>query len=383
MIPRSVGASCGGGIVPAHARTERGTMRQMGISRTPRRRRPLLIPWLAAIVGSLLLAGPVVAHGATPAEPPTLSSLLLGWTFEPLPTLGILAALAWWIWAVRRVNATHPSNPVPRRRTVAFVGGMVAIGFALLSGIEQYDTTLFSIHMVQHVLLTLVAAPLIALGAPVTLLLRVSSPATRRRWILPVLHSRAMRFLAFPVVAWVLFAVVMWVSHFSPLFNAALEDPLLHDLEHAIYLASALLFWWPAVALDPAPWRMSHPARALYVFLQMTQNTFLSVVILNTQTVLYFHYATIQRAWGPTPLEDQQIAAAFMWVVGDMIFLAAIFAILLGWSRAEARSAAVTDRRAARELAQIRVREQRLAERLGREVPTPASDPQPGSGASR
>ncbi len=382
MIPRSVGASCGAGLAGARPQGDRGTMPPMRITRTSRR----LVPWLAAVAavaGSLLLASPVAAHGPTPAEPPTVVSLLFGWTFEPLPTLAIAAALASWTWAVRRVNAIHPSNPVPRRRTVAFVGGMVAIAFALLSGIDQYDTTLFSIHMVQHVLLTLVAAPLIALGAPVTLLLRVSSPPSRRRWILPVLHSRVMRFLAFPVVAWVLFAAVMWVSHFSPLFNAALEDPLIHELEHAVYLASALLFWWPAVALDPTPWRMSHPARALYVFLQMTQNTFLSVVILNAQTVLYPHYATLQRAWGPTPLEDQQIAAAFMWVVGDMIFLAANFAILVGWSRAEARTAEATDRRAARELAEIRVREQRLAERLGRDAPNPAPDAQPGSGASR
>ena len=336
--------------------------------------------------GSLaLLAPPVLAHGAAPAEPPTLQNILFGWTFEPLPTLGILAALASWTWAVRRVNALHPSNPVPRRRSVAFAGGMLAIAFALLSGIDQSDTTLFSIHMVQHVLVTLVAAPLIALSAPVTLILRVSGPSTRRRWILPVLHSRVLRFLAFPVVAWVLFAAAMWVSHFSPLFDAALENPLLHDLEHAIYLATALLFWWPAVALDPAPWRMSHPARALYVFLQMTQNTFLSVVILNAQTVLYPHYATVQRTWGPTPLEDQQIAAAFMWVVGDMLFLAASFAILVGWSRAETRATERIDRRAAEELAAIRVREARLAERRGRDAGgvEGAPDAQPGSGVSR
>ena len=339
----------------------------------------------ATAAATLIVAPPVAAHGDAPAEPPSIETLLFGWTFEPLPTLGILAALAWWTWAVRRVNALHPANPVPGRRSVAFVGGMLAIAFALLSGIDQYDTTVLSIHMLQHVLLTLVAAPLIALSAPVTLMLRVASPETRRRWILPVLHSRVVRFLAFPVVAWVLFAAAMWGSHFSPLFDAALEDPLTHDLEHAIYLATALLFWWPAVALDPAPWRMSHPARALYVFLQMTQNTFLSVVILNAQTVLYPHYATVQRSWGPTPLEDQQIAAAFMWVVGDMLFLAASFAILVGWSRAETRLAERGDRRAAEELAAIRVREARLAERRGRDTsgPESAADAQPGSGVSR
>lgn len=346
------------------------------------RSRRSILPFLAVASG-LVLAAPVLAHGPARAEPPSVTSVLLGWTFEPLPTLGILAALLWWSWAVRRVNAAHPTKPVPRIRTAAFLGGMAAIAIALLSGIDRYDTTLFSVHMIQHLLLTLVAAPLIALSGPVTLLLRVSAPETRRRVILPVLHARITRFLAFPVVAWILFAGVMWASHFSTFFDAALEDPLIHDLEHALYLGSALLFWWPAAAVDPTPWRMTHPVRLLYVFLQMTQNTFLSVVILNARTVLYPHYATVQRAWGPSPLEDQGMAAALMWVAGDLLFLAAIFAILAGWSRSEDRASARDDRRAAAELAAIRVREQRLAERLSRDPADSAPDAQPGSGASR
>jgi putative membrane protein len=327
----------------------------------------------------LATAASVAAHGPVPAEPPTVASLLFGWTFEPLPTLGIAAAAIWWRWAVRRVNAVHPGNPVPVRRSVAFAGGLAAIAFALLSGIDRYDTTLFSVHMVQHVLLTLVAAPLIAMAAPITLILRLSSPDTRRRWILPALHSRVTRILAFPVVAWLIFAGVMWVSHFSPLFDAALEDPLIHDLEHALFLGAALLFWWPAVALDPAPWRMPHPARALYVFLQMPQNTFLAVVLLNLGAVLYPHYATLVRTWGPSPLDDQRAAAGIMWLTGDAIFLTAILAIIVGWMRAEARDTGRSDRRAAVELTEIRVRERLLAERLARE----REDGQSGSGASR
>lgn len=191
--------------------------------------------WLATMligaVGVWLTAAPLVAaHGSTSTEAPTLATLVLGWTFEPVPTLGIAIALGCWWWAVRHVNAAHPDNRVPRRRSVAFGLGMTAIALALLSGIDTYDTTLFSVHMVQHVLLTMVAAPLIALAAPITLLLRVATPGTRQRWILPVLHSRATRILAFPVVAWITFAAVMWASHFSPLFDAALEDPLMHDL---------------------------------------------------------------------------------------------------------------------------------------------------------
>ncbi len=336
------------------------------------------------LAGSAVTAAvsPVAAHGPVPVDPPTAGSLLLGWTFEPLPTLGIAIALGGWWWAVRRVNAAHPANPVPRRRSVAFALGMAALAVALLSGIAAYDTALFSAHMVQHVLLMLVAAPLIALAAPVTLLLRVASRETRRRWILPALQARVTKVLAFPVVAWLVFAGVMWASHFSPLFDAALEDPLVHDLEHAVFLGSALLFWWPAVALDPGPWRMAHPVRALYVFLQMPQNTFLAVVIINVSVVLYPHYETVARAWGPTPLEDQRLAAGIMWIAGDAVFIAALIAIVYGWMRAESRDTARTDRRADQELVEIRVRETRLAERLAHERGE-APDPQAGKGASR
>jgi putative copper resistance protein D len=321
----------------------------------------------AALACLAVAARGAAAHGPVPADPPTPATLLFGWTFEPLPTLGIAVAVAWWLWAIRRVDAAHPANPVPRRRTAAFLAGMLALAFALLSGIGAYDTALFSIHMVQHILLMLVAAPLIALAAPITLILRLSSSATRRRWVLPVLHARVMRFLGHPVVAWVTFAALLWATHFSPLFNASLEDPLLHDIEHALFLGGALLFWWPAVALDPTPWRMSHPARIGYLFLQMTQNTFLAVVILNASAVLYPHYATLVRPWGMAALEDQRLAAGIMWIAGDAVFLTAILAVVAGWMRAEARDTARADRRAEGELAQIRVRERRLAERLADE----------------
>jgi putative membrane protein len=332
-----------------------------------------------ATVAWALAAGRVAAHGPVPDQPPSLGSLLLAWTFEPLPTFAIVAAVVWWRWAIGRVAAAHPGKPVPRRRNVAFVGGMAAIAVALLSGIGRYDTALFSVHMVQHILLALVAAPLIAVSAPITVLLRVSSPTTRRRWILPVLHARVTRIMSFPVVTWLVFAAVMWGTHFTPLFDAALENPLIHDLEHALFLGSALLFWWPAVGLDPAPWRMTHPVRALYTFLQMTQNTFLAVVLLNAQTVLYPHYATLARTWGPSPLADQQLAAGIMWMAGDLIFLSAIMLQLVGWSRAEGRDAPRADRQAAVELADIRVREGRLAARRVRE----REDAQSGSGVSR
>ena len=333
---------------------------------------------LAALAGgpaatAALLAFPAsaLAHGPVPADPPTLGGLIFGWSFEPAILLPLALVAIGWVAAVRRVDAAHPGNPVPRSRSVAFLAGLAAIAVALQSGIERYDTALFSVHMVQHILLTLVAAPLIALGAPVTLLLRLATPDARRRWLLPVLHSRVLRVLTHPVVAWLLFAGVMWGSHFSPLFDLALENRLVHDLEHALFLGAALLFWWPAVGLDPAPWRFSHPTRLLYVFLQMPQNTLLAVVILNAPAVLYAHYATLDRPWGPSALFDQQAAGGIMWLAGDLLFIAAVAAILVGWMRHEERDTARAERQADVERAAIRTRETRLAERLADERERP------------
>jgi putative copper resistance protein D len=321
----------------------------------------------AATLALLAWAAPALAHGTVDVGPPTVAALLFGWTFEPILAIPLLVAASAWIAAVRAVNEAHPGNPVPPVRSAAFLGGLVAIAVALMSGIERYDTVLFSAHMVQHILLTLVAPPLIALGAPITLLLRVARPETRRRWILPVLHSRVLRALSFPVVAWVLFAGVMWATHFSPVFDQALEDPLVHDLEHAAYLGAGFLFWWPAIGLDPTPWRMSHPVRALYVFLQMPQNTFLAVAILSATAPLYPHYATLTRSWGPTPLADQQAAAGIMWFVGDLLFLAAILGLVAFWMRHEERTTAIADRRADAQRAEMGAREARLEERLAEE----------------
>ena len=108
-------------------------------------------------------------------------------------------------------------------------------------------------------------------------------------------------------------------------------------------------FWWPAVALDPAPWRIGHPARIVYVFTQMTQNTFLAVVILNATAVLYAHYATLVRPWGLAPLDDQRLAAGLMWIAGDAVFLTAILAVIAGWMRAEQKNEVREDRRAVEE----------------------------------
>ncbi len=307
---------------------------------------------LAAIpVAALLAVRSTQAHGSGVPLPPDLAIFLTGWSFYPQVVIPLLAAAATCLWAVRRVNTAHPANRVPADRPAFFLVGLACVAVALLSGIERYDTELFSDHMVQHLLLVFGAAPAIVLSAPITLLLRVATPAVRSRWILPFLRSRVVMVLAHPLVAWLLFTFVMWGSHVSPLFDAALENPLLHDLEHALYLGTALLFWWPVVGRDPSPWRLPYPARVFYLALQMPLNSLLGVAILFSEQVFYPHYATTGRTWPPSPLEDQQLAGAIMWGVGDAGFLVAILLVIAAWMRHDEadtrRREALDDARAA------------------------------------
>ncbi|MEO8469107.1 MAG: cytochrome c oxidase assembly protein [Chloroflexota bacterium] len=312
---------------------------------------------LAAALGWAAVPVAVAAHGLSPIDPPDASNLILGWAVEPVVALGLVAAAVGWLLLLRSVDRRHPEHPVSQRQRWLFLAGLAVIAVALQSGIAQYDTTLFSLHMVQHLLLTLVAPPLLALAAPITQLLRAASPATRQRYLLPILHSRIVGVIGHPVVAWLIFAGVMWGTHFSVLFDQSLEDPLVHDLEHGLFLAAGLLFWWPLVAVDPAPRRMSYPARIAYVFLQLPQGSFLAMAILFAEYPLYAHYATLGAPYGIDALADQRLAAGIMWFFGDVIFLLATLAVLAAWMRSESKSSAADDRRVDVERAALRERE--------------------------
>ena len=297
------------------------------------------------LLGLLALPTTALAHGAGPAAP-SFPEVLLRWTADPIPLVAILAVAFAYAWAVRRVSLSHPTNQHPAYRLWFFLGGLAALAIALLSPIEAYEGSLFSVHMVQHMLLELVAAPLLLAGAPITLALRLARPSVRR-WLLAVLQSRVVHLLSFPVVAWVLFAAVNWGWHFSALYDQALENQALHYLQHATFLGAALLFWWPVIGADPSPWRLAHPVRLLYLFLALPQNSFLGVALMSAPTVLYPHYVTNLRDWGLSPLDDQALGGVIMWVVGDLCFLAAMMIVVVLWMRHEDRRTERLDRRLA------------------------------------
>jgi putative copper resistance protein D len=214
----------------------------------------------------------------------------------------------------------------------AWYGGLAATLIAIASPVDTYSGVSFSTHMMQHVLLMFVAAPLFALGAPVTLALRASRPSTRKRFLLPVLHSRAVAVLTNPIVAITLFVVVQYATHLTGFYNAALNSSPVHDLEHALYLGTALLFWWPVVGLDPAPRKMSHPARLLYLVAAMPLEAFLAVAILSGEP--YQHYLALPPPWGGAhAVADLSSAGSFMWIAGDLGVLVAGLLVTGAWLR--------------------------------------------------
>jgi cytochrome c oxidase assembly factor CtaG len=314
-----------------------------------------------AAAGVLALSGLTAGAGAAMAGPsagsqvpaPTTGRLLLSWSFNPLVTVGLLALAIAYLQARRRLVAD--GIVWPARRTAYFLCGVGAIAVALLSPIEAYDTVLFSVHVTQHMLLTMIAAPLLVLGAPVTLALRVARGGTRRR-MTRVLHSPPLRVIGHPLVAWVLFTMSLYALYFSPLFDLSLREPLVHDLVHVHFLAVGLLFWWPLVGLDPSRWRLPHIARLLLVFLMVPFHAFLGVAIMNSGRVLAPTLESFQRSWGPTPLADQQVGGAILWGAGDLIAIGAVLGILISWASYEEKVVAVReDRRLARERAAGRV----------------------------
>jgi len=303
----------------------------------------------------------VPTHGPLPPEL-SLESLLY-WAWPPVVTVAVALVALLWVRATRQVAREHPGNPYPRRRTVSFAAALLLVLLALQSGIERYDTTLFSMHMVQHLILLFPVPILLLQAGPVTLLLRVASPRWRAR-ILAVLQSRAVGVISHPLVGWTLLVAVMWGTHLSVMFETALENETIHNMEHALYLSTALLFWAPIFSVDPIRHRLRGGSALAYLITQMPQNSFLGVAIMFSSTPLYPHYVSLQRAWGPSPLEDQQLAGAIMWLVGDALFLAAIFMVLAALAKSEDRPESRYDEaQTAAAIAEIRRREVLLAER--------------------
>jgi cytochrome c oxidase assembly factor CtaG len=224
----------------------------------------------------------------------------------------------------------------PAWRTGVFLLGIVTLLVALMPALEVLAGDLFSVHMLQHVLLTTIAPPLLFIGEPVRPLLLGLPDVVRRRLVRPLAASRPLRglvhLLRHPLVAVLLFVGGVYLWHWPALYDAAVEDGLVHGLEHAHFFGAALLFW--SVVIDPVPFRGTLPYAARIVYLLLAgaaQNTLLGGVLSFSTRLLYPHYADRTARYGLDALTDQRIGGALMWVVGDAVFLLGVSLAFFRW----------------------------------------------------
>jgi putative membrane protein len=225
------------------------------------------------------------------------------------------------------------------QQAAAFLAGTVVLAVALLSPLDSVSAELFSVHMVQHIVLILVAAPLLVAGAPLAPLLWAFPGDWRARlgrlWQRPSFRA-AGSLVTHPLIVGLLGTSVLWLWHTPSLYQAALRTEALHAAEHGSFLAAALLFWW--VVLSPGR-RHGRPGAAfLLVFVAMLQSGALGALITFARAPWYAIHADSVTSWGLTPLEDQQLAGVIMWVPMGTVYLVAALWLVATWLRSLERS---------------------------------------------
>jgi putative membrane protein len=295
-------------------------------------------------------------------------TLLLDWQMPPVAGSAVVAAALGYGWGVERLR--RRGRRWPPARSAAFAAGLVVLVVALCSGLARYDTTNFSLHMVQHLLLAMVGPPLLALGAPITLALQAGSRPVQRR-LLALLHSTPVAIITHPVVSWTLFGGSLIALYFTPLYAVTLRHPWLHDLVHVHFVVVGMLFIWPVVGLDPHRWRLPHGARLLYVLLALP---FHSIVGLALST-------SGSRLWAAHTVADQQAGGGVMLLGGDLITLVLFVVIFVQWANAEERLAARAD--AAADLAEAMSGQDRPGHQIGAEGGEDGQVEQAGGGHHR
>ena len=255
---------------------------------------------------------------------------LLAWNFDPLVMIGLIVAAVGYYWALRRVRAAGRYDH-PNWQTFCYYVGLISIALALLGPFDMYNDDVFTFHMIQHMILITVTAPLLLLGRPMHLALRAISPKSSGRVIRVTIGRRSVRsvltFLTNPVVAFFLYngAIVLW--HFPQFYDAAILNNTIHVLEHITFLTVALLFWWPII--DPIP--RHHKMKRMWAmvsifFTMMISSNGLGAILTLSDSVIYSPYLANPNPFGWDPHSDQQIGGLIMWVGGGTIW----FSIVLG-----------------------------------------------------
>lgn len=270
-------------------------------------------------------------------------ALVHGWTLPPFLTLFSLLAVVLYMRGWRRGHALRPDE-LPTWRAICFCSGFVLFWLAIASPIGVFDDVLLTIHMVQHLILMSVAPPLILLGAPVVPLLRGLPHPILHKIFAPLLRLKALRKVAHgllhPVTGWLALNLAFLGWHIPHAYELALRSETWHEVEHACFFSTSLLFWWTVVQ----PW----PSRSVwfrwktipYLLTADFVNTGLSAFFAFSGRILYAAYADAPHLFSLSALDDQIAAGAFMWVFGSLVYLipAVVIVFNLANNRAPSRA---------------------------------------------
>lgn len=298
------------------------------------RRMPVRVATALAAVAMLVLPVSLAAHAGRPPEPHDV------WTMWR-PPLGLLAALALLgaayargLRALRRRAGPH--RVVSPFRARCFAGGLAAIALAVATPLDLVSAALFSAHMVQHLLLVLIAGPLLALGRAELVLLWALPPRGRRLlarvWRRAAWLRAAAGWMVLPAAAWLLHTFTLWAWHMPELYDAAARSDAVHALEHATFVVTAVLFARPLVVRGARAAATLAPGGALlYLFAAAMQSGVLGALLALAGAPWYASHLATTGPWGLTPIEDQQIAGTLMWGPAGGAYLAAMLWEMRRW----------------------------------------------------
>jgi cytochrome c oxidase assembly factor CtaG len=249
------------------------------------------------------------------------------WSFDPWIVALLIVSALFYARGFRALRRLHPER-VPGWRGAAFLGGLLTLLVATCSPIDAFADLLLQAHMLQHLLLMMVAPPLIWLGAPINPILHGLPPGFRKQGLGPFLAwprlRSALRTSTHPLCSGLVFVLVTWIWHLPQLYELALRSSFWHDVEHLCFIGSALLFWYPII--QPWPGRAQWPRAALigYVALAGVQMSIFSAIFTFSERVFYPSYLERPRLWGISALSDQTAAGAIMWIPSSLILLATL-----------------------------------------------------------
>ena len=253
-----------------------------------------------------------------------MHSLFESWT-PPLGTIAMLLITAG-VYA-RGFRLLHHQMPArfPISRRTAFISGIATLLIAIASPLEEFDDQLLQVHMMQHLILMLIAPTLLLAGAPAIVFVRAMPPRLAKLLLGPTMRSRAIRrlfaCLTEPIVCWLAFAAAFWLWHLPGFFQLALRSERWHVVEHGCFFVTALMFWYPVIQPWPSAARWPRWSMIPYLLLADGQNTILAALFMFSDRLIYPFYATVPRLAGFTPLGDQIVAGAIMWVPGSLFYL--------------------------------------------------------------